>query len=89
MFKTLSTVTKDILTEKDGTSFDVTKVQWFIGTIIYFVMTVYSVMHTEKHEFDFTAWGVGFASILAAGSVGVKIKESTEQTTTSSVHKDP
>lgn len=82
MFQVIKSVIKDSLTEKDGQSYDVTKVQWFVGTVVYFGCTIYSVMHTVDHHFDFTSWAVGFASILAAGSVGVKIKESTEQSIT-------
>jgi hypothetical protein len=81
MFEVMRSVIKDTLTEKDGVSYDVTKVQWFVGTLVYFGCTVYSVVTRPDHAFDFTSWSVGFASILAAGSFGVKIKESTEQTT--------
>jgi hypothetical protein len=80
MFKTISAVFKDILTEKDGISFDVTKVQWFVGTIVFFGLSIFSVIKSSTHAFDYTAWGIAFAAILAAGSAGVKIKESTEQT---------
>jgi hypothetical protein len=82
MFQTIRSVFKDTLTEKDGQSYDVTKVQWFVGTIVYFGCTIYSIIHTTDHHFDYTSWAVGFASILAAGSVGVKIKETTEQSVT-------
>jgi len=79
MFELISRVTKDILTEKDGQSYDVTKVQWFVGTVVYFGCTVYSLIWL-KEPFNPVNWSIGFASVLAAGSVGVKIKESTEQT---------
>ena len=82
MFKTLGSIIKDLLTEKDGVSFDVTKVQWFVGTVVFFGMSIYSVWKNPAHTFDYTSWGIAFAAILAAGSAGVKIKESTEQTVT-------
>jgi len=76
----MGNILKDILTEKDGTSFDVTKVQWFVGTIVFFGLTIYSVI-IQKEPFNYMNWGIAFGGILAAGSAGVKIKETTEQPT--------
>ena len=71
-------VVKDISTEKDGISFDITKVLWSIGTIIFFGLTIYTVILTPG-SFNYVNWGIAFGGILAGGSAGVKIKESTEQ----------
>ncbi len=78
MFNTIGNVTKDILTEKDGQSFDITKVIWVIGTLVYFGCTFYDMIKNHA-SFNYLNWSVGFAGILAAGSAGVKIKETTEQ----------
>jgi hypothetical protein len=76
---TLSRVVKDVLTEKDGESYDVTKVMWVIGTLVYFACTGWTVWAHPELGFNPVNWSIGFSTILAAGSAGVKIKESTEQ----------
>ena len=73
----IKTVIKHCVTEKDGESYDLARILWAIGTLVFFGCTVYS-LH-KGQTFDYTSWGVGFGSVLAAGSIGIKVKETTEQ----------
>jgi hypothetical protein len=84
MFRLFKQVVKDVVTEKDGVSFDITKVLWAIGTLIFFGLTIYTVI-VNPASFNYVTWGGGFAAILAGGSAGVKVKESTEQNTSTGV----
>ncbi len=70
-------IIKDMCTEKDGESYCPARIQWIIGTIVYFACTAYTVYSTGK--FDFQAWAIGFGAIMAAGGFSIKVKESTEQ----------
>ena len=78
MFSLLSKVTKHCLTEKDGESYDIARVLWAIGTLIFFGLSIYTVIQAPA-SFNYVNWGIAFASVLAAGSAGIKLKESTEQ----------
>jgi len=78
VFNLVKQVVKDISTERDGVSFDITKVLWVIGTLIFLGLTIY-VVTIKNQPFSFVDWGIAFASMLAGGSAGIKFKETNEQ----------
>lgn len=72
----ISEVIKNITTEKDGTTWCPARVLWVIGTMAYLILAGYQVWHTK--QFDYLAFGSGFAAIQAAGAAAVRIKIQTE-----------
>jgi hypothetical protein len=77
-YRLFKRVVNDIVTEKDGISFDNTKILASIGTLIFFGLTIFTVIK-DPHTFNYVNWGIAFASILGATAAGVKIKADTEQ----------
>jgi uncharacterized integral membrane protein len=75
----VSRVIKDVLTEKDGVSFDTARILWAVGTLIFFGLTIFTVIKNPTVPFNYMNWGIAFGGILAGGGASVKIKESTEQ----------
>lgn len=77
-YKLLKRVVNDIVTEKDGQSFDIIKVVGVIGLLIYFGLSIYTVI-LNPSTFNYMNWGTGFGLILGAIGGAVKVKETTEQ----------
>ncbi len=69
-------IIKDSFTGKDGVTYDIGRMLWVKGAIIYNALSVYTVIH--NHTFDFVAWGTGFGAVLAAGGIALFIKKDTE-----------
>jgi len=67
---------KNLFTEADGVTWDLGRLQWFVGTVVYFGLSGY-VYVFKAQAFDPVAWGAGFAAVLAAGGgmVWMKSKE--------------
>lgn len=78
MWRVTKRVVKDILTEQDGVSFDITRVMWVLGTLVFFACTIDAIF-IRRGTFDPIGWSTGFGAVLVAGSAGIKIKETTEQ----------
>lgn len=69
---------KDIVTERDGESFDIARFLWAIGTLVFFGLVIYTTVLIPA-SFNMMNFGIAFGGILAGGGASIKIKESTEQ----------
>ncbi len=69
-------IIRDLFSGKDNYSLDIGRILWTIGVIEFMGITFYSIVADKN--FDFIAWGAGFAAVLAAGGAALKIKESSE-----------
>lgn len=78
MFRLISSVIKDVTTEKDGQSYDIAKVLWVLGTLIFFGLVIYTTIKIPA-AFNMMNFGIAFGGILAGGGAAIKIKETTEQ----------
>lgn len=77
-YRLFKRVVNDVVTEKDGQSFDIIKVLGGIGLLIYFGLSIYTVV-LNPTTFNYMNWGTGFGLILGAIGGAVKMKETTEQ----------
>ena len=75
---------RDILTGKDGTSYDLGRVLGAFGFIGYMLFgTVQSAqifLAPEYHEFPFASFGAGFTAIAAGAGAMIWMKKDTEPT---------
>jgi hypothetical protein len=66
----------NLFTGKDNVTLDLGRILWAKGALVYNALAIYSVVHT--HNFDFIAYGTGFAWVLAAGGAALAFKQGTE-----------
>jgi hypothetical protein len=78
MMALFSRVLKDVVTEKDGESFDTARILWVVGTLIFFGLTIFVTIKNPA-SFSMMNFGIAFGGILTGGGAAVKIKETTEQ----------
>ncbi len=64
---------KDMFTEADGTTWDLGRMQWFVGTVVYFVLSAWAYGY-HRQPFDPVLWGTGFAAVLASGGGMIWLK---------------
>lgn len=74
----ISRFIKDIVTERDGESFDIARFLWVFGTLIFLGLVIYTTILLPA-SFSMMNFGIAFGGILAGGGASIKIKESTEQ----------
>ncbi len=67
---------KDILTGLDGETYDTAKAAMWIGIFGQIGLSGYHIY--KGLSIDFLAWGTGFAAIIAAAGVAIKLKENSE-----------
>lgn len=67
---------KDLFTGKDNKTWDLGRVMWAKGTMVYFAMTLYSLY--KFIPIDPLNWATGFAAILAAGGAAIMLKRNDE-----------
>lgn len=67
---------KDILTGLDGETYDTAKAAMWFGIFGQVGLSGYHIY--KGLPIDFLAWGTGFAAILAAAGVAIKLKENSE-----------
>lgn len=67
---------RDVFTEADGVTWDLGRLQWFVGTVVFFALSGFAYM-IRGQVFDPVAWSTGFAGSLVAGGgmVWMKSKE--------------
>jgi hypothetical protein len=66
----------DILTTKDGNSFDNGRV---LGTLVILAFILFSGIDVvETHQFDYKDFGIGAGLVFAGVGFNLKIKETTE-----------
>lgn len=67
---------KDITTGIDGSTYDAARVAMWNGLVGMVGLAGYHIY--KGLPVDFQAFGIGFAAILAAAGVAVKLKQDTE-----------
>ena len=67
---------KDCFTGIDGATYDPARILWFVGIVAFLCFTGHWVY--TGHEFNMVNFGIAFSSLLVAGGIGVKVKESSE-----------
>jgi hypothetical protein len=67
---------KDILTCKDGESFDALKVVGVLGVLVFICLSIAAV--ALKTTFDHQGYGIGLGSTLGALGFGLNQKKTTE-----------
>lgn len=67
---------KDWFTGPDGATYDPARMLWFVGIVSFLCFTGHWVY--TGHEFNMVNFGIAFSSLLVAGGIGVKVKESSE-----------
>ena len=73
---TIVKVISDWFTGIDGQTYDPARFLWFFGIIAFLTFTAVDIYRHDK--FDMENFAFAYASLLAAGAAGVKIKETTE-----------
>ena len=68
---------KDCFTTADGESFDIGRVLWAQGVVVFLGLAIYSVV-SQGHPFDMQAFGIGLGATLAAGGAALGFKAKTE-----------
>jgi hypothetical protein len=61
---------------KDNETLDIGRILWAAGVASYIVFAGFVVYHSKG--FDGITYGTGFAAVLAAGGVTLKLKNDTE-----------
>ena len=76
---TLYKIVSDWFTGIDGQTYDPARFLWFAGILAFLTFTAVDIYRHDK--FDMENFAFAYASLLAAGAAGVKIKETTEPLT--------
>ena len=69
----MSDVLKNLLTEADNSTWDVGRFQWAAGTVVFFLLSLYSYGY-KGQPFDPVTWGAGFGAVMAAGGAMIWMK---------------
>lgn len=69
-------IIRDLFSGRDNYSLDIGRILWAFGTLVFIIMSVYDII--KNSSFNYINWGIGFASVLGAGGVALKLKETTE-----------
>lgn len=77
MFNLIKKMLMDSLTTKDGQSFDLGRIIWAQGAMLFFGLTIYNVVFLHV-PFDYIAFGSGFGVISAGSGAALMLKKSTE-----------
>ena len=64
------------LTGADNHTWDIGRILWALAFLIAIGLTAHG--HIIGRPFDIQAFGLGISSILAAGGIALRLKESTE-----------
>jgi hypothetical protein len=68
----LGKVFNDILTELDGETYDVTKLLWVAGVMVYLILSIISVF--KGQSWDPQQYGIGLGVVLAGGGAAIKLR---------------
>lgn len=63
---------KDILTELDGETYDISKLLWAFGVVVFIGLSIVAVCKGQL--WNPAEYGLGMGSLLAGGGAGVKFK---------------
>jgi hypothetical protein len=67
---------KHIFTGKDNATFDVGRLLWALGVLVFLGISIYSV--AKGNPFNAIDYGAGFGGLLAGGGAGLSLKAKTE-----------
>lgn len=65
-----------LLTGKDNETYDIARVLWALGTLVYLGLSIYAMVKGEP--WNPLNFGAGLGTTLAAGGIGIAIKSNTE-----------
>ena len=68
----------DILTGKDGETFDIARVLGATTVLTFLGLAVYSVVKNPMHHFDMQSFGIGAGAVIAAMGAALGMKSKTE-----------
>lgn len=64
---------RDLLTEANNTTWDVGRLQWAAGTVVFFALSIFAYAF-KGQQFDPVTWGAGFGAVMAAGGAMIWMK---------------
>ena len=67
---------KDCFTGKDNSTYDIARILWSIGVMVYIALAIVDVYLRQK--FQYSEFGTGFGIVLGAGGFSVWLKRNTE-----------
>jgi len=65
---------KDLLTEINGEKFDVARVLWILGVLVYIGLSIAAVI-IKGQLWDPVNYGIGFGAVLAGGGAALALKK--------------
>lgn len=90
MERRLAKFLRDLFTCRDNVTWDLGRIMWCLGTLVYFSMTLYSLY--QGIPVDPLNWATGFGAILAGGGAAIALKKNDEpghNTVTTTIQEDP
>ena len=73
---TIKDVVKDSFTTADGISWDLGRILWFQGTLVFYGLSIWAL--STGQAFNPVEWGTGFGLVLAGGGAALAFKHGTE-----------
>lgn len=72
----MKVVLKKLFTGKDNSTYDIGRVLWAVGVLVYLGLSIFAVIQGQQwHPMEF---GSGLAGVLAGGGIGIAVKGNTE-----------
>ncbi len=65
---------RELFTEADNTTWDLGRLQWFVGTLVFFALSGWAY-GWRGQTFDPVSWGTGLGAVLAAGGGMIWMKD--------------
>ncbi len=71
-------IIKQCLTGKDNQTYDIGRILWVIGVLIFFILAI--IDDVKNGKFDPQSYGIGLGGLLAGGgaAIGLKLKGEPE-----------
>jgi hypothetical protein len=66
----------DIFTGKNNSTFDLGRILWAMGVLVFLVLSVIDVLN--GHRFDPISYGAGLGAVMALGAGALALKSKTE-----------
>lgn len=70
-------IIKDCFTGIDGMTWDVGRILWFGGVVVFLACAVFALA-IKGQNWDAVAYGSGLGLVLSAGAFSLKLKSTTE-----------
>jgi hypothetical protein len=78
---------KDLFTGKDNKTWDLGRIMWFQGVLVYFTMTLYSLY--QGIAIDPMNWATGFGALMAGSGAAMLLKQSSEPSGEATIEEEP